>query len=45
MDGLTGAGPDELFLVRNVGAFVPPRDQSQGFHGTEDAIQFAVLNR
>ena len=41
---LTGAGPGELFLVRNVGAFVPPHDQSQGFHGTAAAIEFAVLN-
>jgi carbonic anhydrase len=41
---LTGAGPGELFLVRNVGAFVPPYDQSQGFHGTAAAIEFAVLN-
>lgn len=40
---LTGAGPGELFLVRNVGAFVPPFDQSQGFHGTAAAIEFAVL--
>jgi carbonic anhydrase len=40
---LTGAGPGELFLVRNVGAFVPPHDQSQGFHGTAAAIEFAVL--
>ena len=40
---LTGAGPGELFLVRNVGAFVPPYDQSQGFHGTAAAIEFAVL--
>jgi carbonic anhydrase len=41
---LTGSGPGELFLVRNVGAFVPPYDQSQGFHGTAAAIEFAVLN-
>ena len=41
---LTGAGTGELFVVRNVGAFVPPHDQSQGFHGTAAAIEFAVLN-
>jgi carbonic anhydrase len=41
---LTGAGPGELFLVRNVGAFVPPFDGSAGFHGTAAAIEFAVLN-
>jgi carbonic anhydrase len=40
---LTGSGPGELFLVRNVGAFVPPYDQSKGFHGTAAAIEFAVL--
>jgi carbonic anhydrase len=41
---LTGAGPGELFLVRNVGAFVPPHDGSEGYHGTAAAIEFAVLN-
>ncbi|HMO48911.1 MAG TPA: carbonic anhydrase [Rubrivivax sp.] len=41
---LTGTGPGELFLVRNVGAFVPPWDGSAGFHGTAAAIEFAVLN-
>ena len=41
---LTGAGPGELFLVRNVGAFVPPYDGSYGHHGTAAAIEFAVLN-
>lgn len=40
---LTGAGPGELFLVRNVAAFVPPHDGSVGFHGTAAAIEFAVL--
>lgn len=41
---LTGAGPGELFLIRNVGAFVPPYDGSAGYHGTSAAIEFAVLN-
>lgn len=41
---LTGTGPGELFIVRNVGAFVPPHDGSSGYHGTAAAIEFAVLN-
>jgi carbonic anhydrase len=41
---LTGAAPGELFLVRNVGAFVPPYDRSFGLHGTTAAIEFAVLS-
>ncbi|QCB47856.1 carbonic anhydrase [Hydrogenophaga sp. PAMC20947] len=41
---LTGAGPGELFQVRNVGAFVPPYDGSYGLHGTTAAIEFAVLS-
>jgi len=41
---LTGAGPGELFVVRNVGAFVPPYDGSHGLHGTTAAIEFAVLS-
>ena len=41
---LTGAGPGELFIVRNVGAFVPPCDGSHGLHGTTAAIEFAVLS-
>jgi len=41
---LTGTGPGELFLVRNVAAFVPPYDGSWGHHGTAAAIEFAVLN-
>lgn len=40
---LTGAQPGELFLVRNVGAFVPPYDGSHGHHGTTAAIEYAVL--
>ena len=41
---LTGAAPGELFLVRNVGALVPPHDQSHGLHGTMAAIEYAVLS-
>jgi carbonic anhydrase len=41
---LTGAGPGELFIVRNVGAFVPPYGGSHGLHGTTAAIEFAVLS-
>ena len=40
---LTGSGPGELFIVRNVGAFIPPYDGSHGLHGTMAAIEFAVL--
>ena len=41
---LMGAGPGELFVVRNVGNLVPPFDASHGYHGTAAAIEFAVLN-
>ncbi|MEO7401379.1 MAG: carbonic anhydrase [Polaromonas sp.] len=41
---LTGTGPGELFIVRNVGAFIPPYGGSHGLHGTTAAIEFAVLN-
>jgi len=41
---LTGTGPGELFIIRNVGAFVPPYDGSAGYHGTSAAIEFAVLS-
>jgi carbonic anhydrase len=39
---LTGAEPGELFIVRNVGALVPPCG-CNGHHGTAAAIEFAVL--
>lgn len=41
---LTGSGPGDLFVVRNVGAFVPPHYGAGGFHGTAAAIEFAVLS-
>ncbi|MDH6590588.1 carbonic anhydrase [Variovorax sp. TBS-050B] len=40
---LTGTGPGELFIIRNVGAFVPPCDGQHGLHGTVAAIEFALL--
>ena len=33
-----------MFIVRNVGALVPPYDGSHGLHGTTAAIEFAVLS-
>lgn len=42
-DLLMGTGPGELFIVRNMGAFVPPFETDQGFHGTSAGIEFAVL--
>lgn len=41
---LMGAGPGDIFMVRNVGNFVPPYDASKGYHGTAAAIEFALLN-
>ncbi|MDE2401475.1 MAG: carbonic anhydrase [Burkholderiales bacterium] len=41
---LTGAAPGELFIVRNVGALVPPYNGLHGLHGTAAAIEYAVLN-
>ena len=40
---LTDALPGELFVVRNVGNFVPPYESDDGFHGTSAAIEFALV--
>ncbi|HYF57715.1 MAG TPA: carbonic anhydrase [Burkholderiaceae bacterium] len=40
---LTGTGPGDLFLVRNVGNIVPPWDVTGEGHGSAAAIEFAVL--
>lgn len=42
-DLLMQTGPGELFIVRNMGAFVPPFEPDEGFHGTSAAIEFATL--
>jgi carbonic anhydrase len=39
---LTGTGPGDLFVVRNVGCLVPPYDATAGDHSTAAAIEFAV---
>lgn len=42
-DLLMDTGPGELFIVRNMGAFVPPFEPDRGFHGTSAGIEYAVL--
>lgn len=37
-----GAAPGELFVVRNVGALVPPYQPDAGYHGTSAALEFGV---
>jgi carbonic anhydrase len=41
---LMDCGPGELFIVRNVGALVPPEEGATGHHGTAAAIEFALLS-
>ena len=36
------AEPGELFIVRNVANLVPPYEPQGKFHGTSDALEFAV---
>ena len=43
-DLITDSMPGELFIVRNVGALVPPFEIDQGYHGVSAGIEFAVIN-
>ncbi|WP_371395518.1 carbonic anhydrase [Fretibacter rubidus] len=36
------AYPGEMFVARNVANIVPPLDETDGFHGTSAAIEYAV---
>ena len=42
-DLLTDSLPGDLFVVRNVGALVPPFEPDAGYHGTSAGIEFATL--
>ena len=42
-DLLTDTLPGELFVIRNVGALVPPFETDLGYHGTSAGIEFATL--
>lgn len=37
-----GAGPGELFTVRNVAGLVPPYSPDAGYHGTSAALEYGV---
>jgi carbonic anhydrase len=37
-----GAGPGELFVVRNVAGLVPPFTPDAGYHGTSAALEYGV---
>jgi carbonic anhydrase len=38
-----GAGPGDLFMVRNVAAIVPPYEPDDRSHGTSAALEFGVV--
>jgi carbonic anhydrase len=41
---ITGASEGDLFVVRNVGNFVPPFKPNNDFHGTATAIEYAICH-
>ncbi len=41
---ITNTGPGDLFIVRNIGNFVPPFSPDEDFHATAAAIEYAVTH-
>ena len=41
-DLITGSRPGDLFIMRNIGNFVPPFKKDNDYHGTAAAIEYAV---
>ncbi|WP_456391826.1 carbonic anhydrase [Nitratifractor sp.] len=41
---ITGSGPGDLFIVRNIGNFVPPFRPDDDYHATASAIEYAVTH-
>ncbi|MDQ2861245.1 MAG: carbonic anhydrase [Pseudomonadota bacterium] len=37
-----GAGPGEMFVVRNIGGLVPPYQPDGAYHGTSAALEYGV---
>ena len=37
-----GAGPGEMFIVRNIGGLVPPYQPDGAYHGTSAALEYGV---
>jgi carbonic anhydrase len=42
IDFMVGTKPGDLFILRNIGNFVPPFSLNRDFHGTASAIEYAV---
>lgn len=39
---ITNSNPGDLFVVRNIGNFIPPYKADEDYHGTAAAIEYAV---
>lgn len=41
-DLIVGSKPGDMFILRNIGNFVPPYKEDNDFHGSSAAIEYAV---